>query len=146
MSWRIIFQGGKTMRYLMSMILAVMAVLIISTESRSNSHMSYQDPASPMVAHGSTKITKHLAAIETFERKIAHMEKQRAGFLDDIANLQTKPYMDPKGQQRFMNTLLADRLRMDQEGMQQMLTWHREQLQRLQAFHAPTEATPLEES
>ena len=70
----------------------------------------------------------HLDAIESYQAQLAEMNNKIQLHKIRLAQLNNKPYMDPKGFQRFAARMLSSHLKTEMEKLEQRIAWHLEQI------------------
>ena len=77
-------------------------------------------------------IQDHMAAAEAGEKKVESLESRLQQMDSRIANLEKKPYFDPKGIQRGALKLLSGNLKGEMNLLNERVAWHYRQTDQAQ--------------
>jgi len=121
------------MRHAATVLYSLLIAGLLSTNALASEKGHLSQVSGGELPKTQTNLNSHLEALQNYEAATTDMKKRIQLHKTRLANLATKPHLDPKGFLRFSAKLLSSHLESEVEKMEQRISWHQEQIRQLQS-------------
>ncbi len=116
------------MRRTAQILSGLMIVGLMITNAFATNDIKLPQPLDGKWSKEHASFSAHLDAIESDQAQLAEIKNKIQLHEIRLAQLNSKPYMDPKGFQRFAARMLSSHLKTEMEKLEQRIAWHQEQI------------------